>query len=78
MQSAILQRIVEVLREIRQTALQMMGNTVRRLLKLMISKQIKHFLWITRHKVYHYIATHPDGQRISTVVVTNRNNETAV
>jgi hypothetical protein len=28
--------------------------------------------------VNHYIATHPDGQRIGTVVVTNINNETVV
>jgi hypothetical protein len=50
----------------------------RGLLKWIISEQIKHFLWITRHMVNHYIATHPDGQSIGTAVMTNNNNETVV
>jgi hypothetical protein len=55
-----------------------MGNTGRGLLKLIISKHIHHFLWLTRHIVNHYIATHPDGQPIGTVIVTNSNNQTVV
>jgi hypothetical protein len=38
---------------------------------MIISEQLKHFLWLTRHVVNHYIATHPDVQPIGTVVVTN-------
>jgi hypothetical protein len=78
MQLPILQRLVEVLRERRQTALETTGNTGRWLLKLIISEQIKHFPWLTRHMVNHYIATHPDSQQIGTFVVTNSNNETVV
>jgi hypothetical protein len=78
MRLPILQRIVEVLRERRQMALETTGNTGRGLLKSIFSKQIKHFLWLTRHMLNHYIETHPDGQRIVTVVVTNINNETVV
>jgi hypothetical protein len=78
MQLPMLQRIVEVLRERRHTALETTGNTGRWLLKSIISEQIKLFTWFTRHMVNHYIATHPDGQRIGTVVVTNINNETFV
>jgi hypothetical protein len=74
----ILQIIVEVLRERRQTALETTGNTGRGLLKSIISEHIKHFPWLTRHMVNHYIATHPYGQRICTVVVTNSKNETVV
>jgi hypothetical protein len=48
------------------------------LLKSIISEQIKHFPWLMRHMANHYIATHPDGQRFGTVVVTNSNNETVV
>jgi hypothetical protein len=48
------------------------------LMKTISSEQIKHLPWLTRHMVNHYIATHPDGQRIGTVVVTNINNETVV
>jgi hypothetical protein len=62
MQLPILQIIVELLRERRQTALEMTGNAGRGLLKSIISEQIKHFPWLMRHMVNHYIATHPDGQ----------------
>jgi hypothetical protein len=48
------------------------------LLKSIISEQIKHFPWLTRHMVNNYIATHPDSQRIGTFVATNSNNETVV
>jgi hypothetical protein len=74
MQLPILKRIVEVLRERRQTALETTGNTGRGLLKLIISEQIKYFPWTTRHMVNHYIATHPDSQRIGTFVVTSIEN----
>jgi hypothetical protein len=47
-------------------------------LKSIISEKIKHFPWLTRHMANHYIATHPGGQHIGTVVVTNSNNETVV
>jgi hypothetical protein len=56
----------------------MMSKTGRGLLKMIISKQIKHFPWLTRHMVNHYIATRPDDEPIGTVVLTNTNNETVV
>jgi hypothetical protein len=76
MQLPILLIIVEVLRDRRQTASETTGNTGRGLLKSIISEQIKHFPWLTRHMMNHYIVTHPDSQRIGTVVVTKSNNET--
>jgi hypothetical protein len=76
MQLPILQRIIEVLRERRDKLLVTMGKTGRGLLRMIISEQLKHFPWLTRHMVNHYIATHPDVQPIGTVVVTN--NETVV
>jgi hypothetical protein len=76
MQLPILQRILEILRERRDKLLVTTGKTGRGLLKMIISKQLKYFPWLTRHMVNHYIATHPDVQPIGTVVVTN--NETVV
>jgi hypothetical protein len=76
MQLPILQRIVEALRERRDKVLVTTGKTGRELLKMIISEQLKHFPWLTRHMVNHYIATHPDVQPIGTVVVTN--NKTVV
>jgi hypothetical protein len=55
-----------------------MGNMGRSLIKSIISKHIKHFPWLTRHMVNHYIATHPDGQPIGRVIVTHTNNHTVV
>jgi hypothetical protein len=55
-----------------------MGNMGRGLLTPIFSEQIKHFSWLTRYMMNHYIATHPDGKQIGTVVVTNSNNETVV
>jgi hypothetical protein len=78
LQLPILQRILEVLRERQQTALETTGNMGRGLLKSISREQSKHFPWLARHMVNHYIATHPYGQRIGTVVVTNSNNEKAV
>jgi hypothetical protein len=78
MQLPILQRIVEVLRERRERMLETMGNTGRGLLKLISSEHIHHFLWLARHMVNHYIATHPDGEPIGTVVQTNSNNQTVI
>jgi hypothetical protein len=78
MQLTILQRIAEVLRERQERMLETMGNTDIGLLQLIISEHIHHFPWITRHMVNHYIATHPDGEPIGTVVQTNSNNQTVV
>jgi hypothetical protein len=78
MQLPILQRIVEVLRERRYKVLVTTGKIGRGLLKTIISEQIKHFPWLTRHMANHYIATHPDDQPIGTVILTNTNNEKVV
>jgi hypothetical protein len=78
MQLPILQIIVEVLRERLDKVLVMTGKIGRGLLKTIISEQIKHFPWLMRHVVNHYIATHPDDQPIGTVILTNTNNETVV
>jgi hypothetical protein len=77
-QITILQRIVEVLRERREKVLEMTGSMGRGLLKAIFSEQLKHFLWLTRHMMNHYIATRPDGQPIGTFIVTRINNETVV
>jgi hypothetical protein len=71
----ILQRIVEVLKERREKVLVTMGKTGRWSLKSIISEHIKHFPWLTRHMVTHYIATRPDGKPIGTVIVTHPNNQ---
>jgi hypothetical protein len=78
MQLQILQRIVELLRDRRERVLETPGNPVRGLLKSIISEHIHHFQWITRYMVNHYIATHPDGQPIGTVVMDNINNQTVM
>jgi hypothetical protein len=59
-------------------ALETTGKTGRGLLNTINSKQIKHFPWLTRHMVNHYIATHPDGKPIGTVIMANTSNEAVV
>jgi hypothetical protein len=78
MQLAIMQRSVQVLRDRREKMLETTGNMGRGLLKLIISKLIHHFLWLTRHMVNHYIATHPDGEPIGIFIQTNSNNQTVM
>jgi hypothetical protein len=53
------------------------GKTGSGLYTSIISEHVKHFPW-TMHMVNHYIATHPDGQPIGTVIVTRPNNQTVV
>jgi hypothetical protein len=78
MQLPMLQSIVEVLRERRESVLEMTGNTGRGLLTSIIREHIHQFPWLTRHMVNHYIATHQDVQPIDTVIVTNINNRTVM
>jgi hypothetical protein len=75
MQLPMLRRIVEVLRERRERVLETMGNTGRGLLESIISEHIHQFPWLARQMVNHYIATHPGGQPISTVILANSNNQ---
>jgi hypothetical protein len=78
MQLPILQKNVEVLRDRREKMLETTGNMGRGLLKFIISEHVRHFPWLTRHMVNHYIATHPDGEPIDTVIQTNSNKKTVV
>jgi hypothetical protein len=78
MHLTVLQRIVEVLMDRRGRMLETRGNTGRGLLTLIISEHIHHLPWLTSHVVNHYIATHPDGESIGTVIQTKSNNQTVV
>jgi hypothetical protein len=78
MQLPILQQIVEVLKDRRERVLSTTGNRVRGLFQSISSEHIRHFPWLTRHMVNHYIATHPYGQTIGRVIVTHTNNQTVV
>jgi hypothetical protein len=54
------------------------GKKVHGILKGSIEEHIKHFPWLTRNMVSHYIITYMDDNIISMVVVTGTDNQTSV
>jgi hypothetical protein len=76
MQIPILKRIVALLKERREEAMEG-GKKGRGILKRLIEEHVRHFSWLTRNMVDHFIATYTDDNLVPLEIITT-NNQTEV
>jgi hypothetical protein len=77
MQLPIIQRIVALLKQRRQKAIEE-GNIVRAMLKELVQEHMIHFPWLTWNMVSHYMINYTDDNIVPLEIVNGMNNQTVV